>query len=186
MTVGRVFGPSTALYRFFLKHCTPTNTAVGTIWRDLSKPPQMSQGPDPRPLWLLVGTPSVLRPDLPSRRAEHKLPWQMSLYICDTSILFYKLTCLYIFYDLSALVGCWSSVFVRRVIYTFLKCVSFWLHSFCGKWEGWDPVNRFNYTSWVAIVTPTDRPKSVRNRCVIEVFGGDFVLSRCFFDFLWL
>ena len=29
---------------------------------------------------------------------------------------------------------------------------------------------------------PSDRPKSVRNRCVIEVFGG-FVLSRCFFDF---
>ena len=25
---------------------------------------------------------------------------------------------------------------------------------------------------WVAVVTPTDRPKSVRNRCVIELFGG--------------
>ena len=35
----------------------------------------------------------------------------------------------------------------------------------------------------MAIVTPTDRPKSVRNRCVIEVFGGVFVLSRCFLDF---
>ena len=30
-------------------------------------------------------------------------------------------------------------------------------------------------------VTPTDRPKSVRNSCVIKVFGGVFVLSRCFF-----
>ena len=29
-----------------------------------------------------------------------------------------------------------------------------------------------NHTSWATIVTPTDRPKSVRNRCVIEVFGG--------------
>ena len=38
------------------------------------------------------------------------------------------------------------------------------------------------HTSWVAFVTPTDRPKSVRNRCVIEVFGGVFVLSRCFLD----
>ena len=38
------------------------------------------------------------------------------------------------------------------------KCVSFWLHGFCGEWEGWDPVNRFNHTSGVAIVTPTDRP----------------------------
>ena len=32
-------------------------------------------------------------------------------------------------------------------------------------------------------VTPTDRPKLVRNRCVIEVFGGVFMLSRCFLDF---
>ena len=35
----------------------------------------------------------------------------------------------------------------------------------------------------MAIVTLTDRPKSVRNRCVIEVFGGVFVLSRCLLDF---
>ena len=33
------------------------------------------------------------------------------------------------------------------------------------------------------VVTPTGRPKSVRNRSVIEVFGGVFVLSRCFLDF---
>ena len=37
-------------------------------------------------------------------------------------------------------------------------------------WEGFDPVNPLNHISWVAIVTPTDRPQSVRNRCVIEVF----------------
>ena len=28
--------------------------------------------------------------------------------------------------------------------------------------------------------SPTDRPMSVRNRCVIEVLGGVFVLSHCF------
>ena len=35
--------------------------------------------------------------------------------------------------------------------------------------DGWarEPVNQI---SWMAVVTPTDRPKSVRNRCVIEVF----------------
>ena len=32
-------------------------------------------------------------------------------------------------------------------------------------------------------MTPTDRPKSVHNRCVIENFGGVFVLSRSFLDF---
>ena len=31
-------------------------------------------------------------------------------------------------------------------------------------------------------ITPTDRPKSVRNSCVIKVFGGVFILSRCFLD----
>ena len=57
------------------------------------------------------------------------------------------------------------------------------LHNCCGEWEGWDPVNWFNHTSWVAIVTQTGRPKSARNCCVIEVFGGVCVLSRCFLDF---
>ena len=56
-------------------------------------------------------------------------------------------------------------------------------HNCCRELEGWDPGNRFNHTSWVAIVTPTDRPKSVWNRCVIEVFGCFFMLSRCFLDF---
>ena len=48
----------------------------------------------------------------------------------------------------------------------FFKCVSY-------------HVNLFNHTSWIwmTIVTPFDRNKSVRNRCVIEAFGGVFVLS---------
>ena len=44
------------------------------------------------------------------------------------------------------------------------------------------PVNQVNHTSWIAVVTPTDRSKSVRNRCVIELFVVLFVLSRCPFD----
>ena len=28
------------------------------------------------------------------------------------------------------------------------------------------------------VITPINRPKSFRNRCIIEVFGGVFVLSR--------
>ena len=31
-------------------------------------------------------------------------------------------------------------------------------------------------------VTPTDRPKSVRNSCVIKVFGGVCMLTRCLLD----
>ena len=34
----------------------------------------------------------------------------------------------------------------------------------------------------MTVLTTTDRPKLVRNRCVIEVFGVDFVLSRSFLD----
>ena len=70
-TIGLVLGPSTALYEPFLKHCTLTNKAVGTIWRALSKPPQRRQGPDLCPLWLLAGTPSAIRPGLAFSRAVH-------------------------------------------------------------------------------------------------------------------
>ena len=81
-TIGLVLCPCTALCRLFLKHCTLTNKAVGTIWRALSKPPQRRQGPDLRPLWLLVGTPSAIRPELASSRAEHSLPYSdVTIYI---------------------------------------------------------------------------------------------------------
>ena len=55
-TKGLVLGPYTALCRPYMKLCTRTNKAVGTIWRGLSKPPQRWQGPDPPLLWLLVVT----------------------------------------------------------------------------------------------------------------------------------
>ena len=34
----------------------------------------------------------------------------------------------------------------------------------------------------MTVVTPSDRPKSVRYRFVIKLFGGVFVLSCCPFD----
>ena len=46
-----------------------------------------------------------------------------------------------------------------------------------GRWAR-KPVN---HTSWVAIVTATDRPKSVRNCCLIELFCG-VVCVVCPFD----
>ena len=81
------------------------------------------------------------------------------------------------FYDLSALVGCWSSVSIRRFIYNFLNVCPFDYTAVAVSGK----VDRFNHTSWVTAVTPTDRPRSVRNSCVIKVFGGVFMLSRCFF-----
>ena len=44
------------------------------------------------------------------------------------------------------------------------------------------PVNHVNHTSWEAVVTPSDRPKAVRNRYLIELFVALFVLSHCPFD----
>ena len=67
MTIGLVVGPSTAFYRSFPECCTLNNKVVGTIWRDFSKPPQRRQGPDPRPIWLLYGTPLSLGPELAYR-----------------------------------------------------------------------------------------------------------------------
>ena len=55
--------------------------------RDLSKLPHRRQGPEPHPLLLWVGTPSVLGPKLASRRVEHSLIWRMSLYIFDILFL---------------------------------------------------------------------------------------------------
>ena len=47
-----------------------------------------------------------------------------------------------------------------------------------GRWAR-KPVN---HTNWVALVTPTDRPKSVRNRCLIELFCGVVCVVTCPFD----
>ena len=52
--------------------------------------------------------------------------------------------------------------------------------AFCGNWEGRVPINRFEHTSWMAVDTPTDRPKSVHNRCVIE-----FLVAFLCCDFLF-
>ena len=44
-------------------------------------------------------------------------------------------------------------------------------------------VNRFNHTSLVDIVTQADRPKSVRNHCVIGHFGGVLCVVILLFSF---
>ena len=180
-TIALVLGPSTALYKPFLKHCTLTNKAVGTIWRALSKPLQRRQGPDLCPLWLLVGTPLAIIPELAFSRAEHSRPYSdVAKYIFD---IYYLLTMLFVYWFLWPLCLVWLLVcsLYKDVYLQIFKCVSFWLHGCCGEWEC-GPVNQVNHTSWVAVVTPTDRPKSVRNCCLIELFVALFVLSLCPFD----
>ena len=45
------------------------------------------------------------------------------------------------------------------------------------------PVEKFNHTSSVPVVTPTNRPKSVDNCCVFEHFGKIIVLLLNYFNF---
>ena len=73
-------------------------------------------------------------------------------------------------------------LYKENFFYKFFN-VSLWLHSFCGQWQGWVPVHQFNHTSWMAVVTPTDR----RSTIVLysEGFGGVLVLSFFFLIFYW-
>ena len=112
-------------YRSFLKHCTLTNKAVGTIWRVLSKPPQGIQGPDPLPLWLLVGTPLVLWPELASRQAEHSHSCGC-LYFWNTVFITLHV-CVIILMASPLVLGLYKEDYLQ-----FLKCVSFWFQGFCG------------------------------------------------------
>ena len=83
----------------------------------------------------------------------------------------------------TALTSCISSRrFVWWNVIHFYKDKCF-ISCYCGNWDGWALVNQFNHTGLVDVVTQTDRPKSLRKRCVIEVFGGVFILSRCFLFF---
>ena len=76
------------------------------------------------------------------------------------------------FYNLSALVGCWFSVLIRRIVYNFLN--GYTAFAVSGKVG----------TPKSDLTTPVgDCPTSVRNRCVIEVCGSVFVLSLCFLNF---
>ena len=63
--------------------------------------------------------------------------------------------------------------------------LSFWLHCCCGEREG-GPVNQVNHTSWVTVVNSTDRPKSIRSCCLIELFYGVVsVVTLPFCYFCW-
>ena len=67
--------------------------------------------------------------------------------------------------------GCWFVVYIRRFIYKLLNVCPFDYTAVAGSGKV-GHVNQVNHTSWMAVVTPTYRPKSVRNRCVIELFCG--------------
>ena len=95
----------------------------------------------------------------------------MSLYIVLLYYIYHLCFTCIDFYDLSAWGGCWFVVYIGRFIYKFLNVCPFDYTTIAGSGKV-GPVNQVNHTSWVAVVTPTDRPKSVRNCYVIELFCG--------------
>ena len=112
-------------------------------------------------------------------------PIRMPLYIF---LLYYInhlcFTCID-FYDLSAPGGCWFVVYIRMFIYKFLNGCPFDYTAVAGSGKA-GLINQVNLTSLVAVVTPTDRPKSVRNRCVIEHFCGVVcVVTLPLWHFCW-
>ena len=120
----------------------------------------------------------ILGPELASRPMDHSKLWQMPYAV------FINLHVCVIIFISSPL---WFAVGPRVLkMWILYKCsnASPFDYTACaviGKVK--DPENRFNHTLWVAVVTPTDRPQSVRNWCVIESFGSFCVLPSCFLDF---
>ena len=109
----------------------------------------------------------------------------MKMYLL--SVFFHKPIVFFSFWFLWHLRLVWLLVcwLYKEVYLQIFKCVSFWLHGCCGEWEG-GHVNQVDHASWVAVVTPTDRPKSVRNRCLIELFCGVVcVVTLSFCHFCW-
>ena len=105
----------------------------------------------------------------------------MSLYIFLLYYIYHLCFTCIDFYDLSAWDGCLFVVYIMKFVYKFLNVCPFdyMAVAVSGKVG---PVNMVNTTSWVTVFTPTDSPKSVHNRCVIELFVALFLLSLCPFD----
>ena len=114
-----------------------------------------------------------------SRRADHSLLWWMYLYIFDSYTVFITLdVCVMFFYYLFVLVGIGPRSLKGGLFTKFQNCVlNFDDTAFAVIWKVGIPLKGLTTpvgSTWVSIVTRTDRPKSVRNRCV-EVFGGVFL-----------
>ena len=113
-------------YRPFLKHCTLSNKALGTIWRALSKHSPRRQGPNLRPLWWLVGTPSAIR------TAKQSLPYSdVTIYIFVIYNMYYLCCTCIDFLWTFRLVGCWVDVVTPtdRLTSVRNRCV---IDLFCG------------------------------------------------------
>ena len=149
-----------ALYRPFLKHCTLTNKAVGTIWRDLSKPTGLLQQ-------------SYLSP-LPDWRLSYSVFTIKLVYFLYIIFITYDV-CVSILWPLRSWCGCWSVVYIRRVINDFLK-----MYVLLNTWllRGMLARKPVNHTSWVGCVGL----QSMCNRIFDGVLCCHFALLTCLLE----
>ena len=77
----------------------------------------------------------------------------------DILIYYYitKYVCVPHFYDLSCLVGCWSSVSIRRIIYQFLNVCPFDYTTVAVNWKVERSYTGLTTPVGLTAVTPTDR-----------------------------
>ena len=133
----------------YFEHCILTNKSMGAKWRALSKPSQRRQGPEPCPLWLLVGIPPALGSYL-EYRLRGSNPWMLLLQLSVLS-RFVIVTC--------------NQAFLWRLYVTFtstggrLECLSY----DCVK----SPFSL--YTDFIIIMPNLDR-------CALDVVHSQFRL----------
>ena len=124
-------------------------------------------GLDPHPFWLLVGLLSLwTQARFQMGGAKHTLT-DVTRYFWFTIYIIMCVCVCVILWPLRFGLMLVLSLYKDNYLHIF-KFASFWLHSFCGYWEGWVPVDRLNYTSWMTVVIPTDRlvgPQSLCNLC---------------------
>ena len=96
----------------------------------------MKRAPDLRPLWSLVWNPSAFGPELAySLCVAQPTLMDIPLYIFDILLYYY----IYLWTTFLWLLRCgWMLVLsLYKEDYLLIsKCVFFWLHGSCGKWEG--------------------------------------------------
>ena len=140
LIIGLVLGPSTPLYRSLLEHCTVTSKTSLEKARPWSSSPLVVSQDSSSP-WTCAR--------FQMGRVKHT-PVDVFIYFWYT----FHITFAWCFFF--PLRFGWLLVFgLYKEDYLQFLCVSVWLHTFHGYWEGWDPTGLTTQVWWL---TPTWSP----------------------------
>ena len=122
---------ATSLYRFFLRHCTPAEKGVGTIWQDVSKAPHRRQGPLNKH----------------SRCVSYRVEYTFVLYRIQSHIMKFGFRLLYVLYpNNKEVVVCsldiYGGVFIISVCVLFIAALLWKVVRFGDRlYPSWPPVS---------------------------------------------